>query len=52
MVTKIRAIVAWGIGGDRAIILDKDSGGGGSDPLAFCDLDVDDFIVSYRGGSR
>ena len=52
MVTEIQAIVALGVGGDRAIVLDKDSRGGGGDPLAFCDLDADDFIISYWGGSR
>ena len=52
MVTKIRAIVALSVGGDRTIVLDENPRGGRSDPLTVCDLDVDDFIVSYQGGSR
>ena len=52
VMTEIRAMVALGIRGVRTGILDEDSRGRGGDPLSFCDLDADDFIVSYRGGSR
>ena len=47
MVTKIRANITLGFGGVRAGVLDKDSRGGGGDPLSFCDLDADDIIVRY-----
>ena len=52
MVTEIQATVTLGVGRIRASVLDKDSGGGGGDPVPISDLDADDFIVSYRGGSR
>ena len=52
MVTKIRAMVTLGVGGVRAGVLDKDMRGGGSDPLSFNDLDMDDIVIGYRGGSR
>ena len=52
MVTEIRATVTLGVGGVRAGVLDEDTRDGGSDPLSFNDLDMDDIIVGYRGGSR
>ena len=52
MVTEIRATVTLGVGGVRVGVLDKDARGGGSDPLSFNDLDMDDIVVGYRGGSR
>ena len=52
VVTEIRATVALGIRGVGMRILDEDLRGRGGDPLPFCNLDVDDLIVSYRGGSR
>ena len=52
VVTETRAMVTLGVGGVRVRVLDKDSRGGGSDPLPFNDLDVDDFILGYGGGSR
>ena len=52
MVTEIRAMVTLDVGGVRAGVLDEDVRGGGSDPLSFNDLDTDDIIVGYRGGSR
>ena len=33
-------------------VLDKNLRGGGGDPLPLCNLNADDFIVNYRGGSR
>ena len=46
--TETRAIVTLGIGGDQLVVLDENSrGGGGGDPLTVCDLDMDDFIISY-----
>ena len=47
MVTEIRANVTLGVGGVGAGVLDENSRGGGSDPLSFSDLDVDDIIISY-----
>ena len=47
MVTKIQANVTLGAGGVGAGVLDKDSRGGGGDPLSFYDLDADDIIVRY-----
>ena len=52
MVTEIQAMVALGIGGVRASVLDENLRGGRGDPLPFSDLNADDFIVSYQGGSR
>ena len=52
MVTKILATVTLGVGGVRAGILDEDTRGRGSDPLSFNDLDMDDIVIGYRGGSR
>ena len=52
MVTKTRAMVTLGVGGVRARVLDEDSRGEGGDPLPFNDLDADDFILGYGGGSR
>ena len=52
MVTKIRATVTLGVGRVGASVLDKDMRGGGGDPLPIGNLDADDFIVSYQGGSR
>ena len=52
MVTKIRATVTLGVGGVGMGILDKDTRGGGSDPLSLNDLDTDDIVIGYRGGSR
>ena len=51
MVTCIHTNVALGGRGAGTRLLDEDSGGGGGDPLAFCDLDADDFIIGYWGGS-
>ena len=45
-------MVTLGVGEVRARVLDEDSRGRGGDPLPFNDLDADDIIVSYRGGSR
>ena len=50
--TEIQAIVTLGVGGDRSVVLDKNLRGGGGDPLTVCDLDTDNFIISYQGGSR
>ena len=47
MVTKIRANITLGVGGVRAGVLDKNSRGGGGDPLSFSDLDADDIIINY-----
>ena len=52
MVTKIQAMVTLGVGGVRVGVLDEDMRDGGSDPLSFNDLDTDDIVVGYRGGSR
>ena len=52
MVTETRATVTLGVGGVRAGVLDEDARDGGSDPLSFNDLDMDDIVVGYRGGSR
>ena len=52
MVTEIRATVTLGVGGVGAGILDEHTRGGGSDPLSFNDLDADDIVVGYGGGSR
>ena len=52
MVTEIQAMVTLGVGGVRAGVLDKDVRGRGSDPLSFNDLDMDDIVVGYQGGSR
>ena len=52
MVTEIRAMVTLGVGGVGTGVLDEDARGGGSDPLPFNDLDTDDIVISYRGGSR
>ena len=52
MVTEIQAKVTLGVGGVGAGILDEDVRGGGSDPLSFNNLDTDDIVVGYRGGSR
>ena len=51
-VTETRAMVTLGVGGVRARVLDEDLRGGRGDPLPFNDLDVDDFILGYGGGSR
>ena len=45
-------MVTLGVGEIGAGVLDKDARGGGGDPLSFNDLDADDIVVSYRGGSR
>ena len=47
MVTTIQAMVTLGIGRVGAGVLDKDSRGGGSNPLSFNDLDTDDIVVDY-----
>ena len=52
MVTKIRANVTLGVGGGGVRALDKDSECGGSDPLAFCNLDSDDIVNVYGAGGR
>ena len=52
MVTEIQANVTLGVGRVRAGVLDKNLRGGGSDPLSFSNLDADNIIVSYQGGSR
>ena len=52
MVTEIRANVTLGIGGAGARVLDKDLRGRQGDPLSFSNLDVDDIVISYWGGSR
>ena len=52
VVTEIRAMVTLGVGGVRVGVLDKDARDRGSDPLSFNDLDTDDIVVGYRGGSR
>ena len=52
MVTEIRATVTLGVGGVRARVLDENSRGGRGDPLPVGDLNADDFIISYWGGSR
>ena len=52
MVTKTQATVTLGGRGIGVRILDEDSRDGRCDPLPICNLDVDGFIVSYRGGSR
>ena len=52
VVTETRAMVTLGVGGVRARVLDEDSRGRGGDPLSFNDLDADDFILGYGGGSR
>ena len=51
MVTCICTSVAPGGRGAGTRALDEDSGGGRGNPLAFSDLDADDFIVGYQGGS-
>ena len=33
-------------------MLNQDSGYGGGDPLAFCDLDADNILIIYDGGRR
>ena len=40
-------MVTLGVGGVGTEVLDKDSRGGGGDPLSFCDLDADDIVVCY-----
>ena len=52
MVTEIRAIVTLGVGGVRVRVLNKNLRGGGGDPLSFSDLDSNDLIINYQGGSR
>ena len=52
MVTEIRAMVTLGVGGVGAGVWDEDARDRGSDPLSFNDLDMDDIVVGYRGGSR
>ena len=52
MVTEIHTNVAVGGGGAGARMLDKDLRGGGRDPLPFLNLDADDIIIIYGGGSR
>ena len=52
MVAEICTNVAPGGRGAGTRVLDKDLRGGGSDPLSFDNLDVDDVIIVYRGGSR
>ena len=52
VVTEIQATVTLGVGGVRMGILDEDTRGGGSDPLPLNDLDMDDIVIGYRGGSR
>ena len=52
MVTEICTNVALGGGRAGMGVLDEDLRRGGSDPLSFDDLDTDDIIVVYQGGSR
>ena len=47
MVTEICTNVAMGGGEAGARMLDKDSRGGGHDPLPFPDLDVDVIVIVY-----
>ena len=51
MVTCTCTNVALGGRGAGMRALDEDLGGGRGNPLAFSNLDVDDFIVGYWGGS-
>ena len=52
IVTKICTNVALGGGRAGAGVLDEDLGRKGCDPLSFMDLDTDDIVVIYWGGSR
>ena len=52
MVTEICTNVALGGGRAGARTLDENSERGGCDPLPFSDLDVDDILIIYWGGSR
>ena len=52
MMTEIRANITLGVGGGGARALDKDSGHGRGDPLAFGDLDPDDIVSVYWAGGR
>ena len=45
-------MVTLGVGGVGVGILDEDTRGRGSDPLSLNDLDTDDIVVGYQGGSR
>ena len=47
VVTKIRAAVTLDVRRVWTSVLDKDSRGGGGDPLSISDLNADDFVVSY-----
>ena len=52
MVTEIQANVTLGVGGGRVGALNEDLRERGRDPLSFSNLDADDIVVSYLGGSR
>ena len=52
MVTKIRAMVTLGVRRVWVGVLDKNLRGGGGDRLSFSDLDSNDLIINYQGGSR
>ena len=50
--TEIQANVTLGVGGGGVRALDKDSGHGRGDPLAFSDLDLDDIVGVYWASGR
>ena len=50
--TEIRATVTLGVGRVRSGVLDKNSRSRRGYPLPLCDLNANDFIVNYQGGSR
>ena len=52
MVTEICTNVALDGRKAGAGVLDKDLERRGCDPLSFADLDMDDIIIVYQGGSR
>ena len=52
VVTEIQANVTLGVGGGGARALNKDPRGRGRDPLSLSNLDADDIVISYQGGSR
>ena len=52
MVTKIHANVTVDVSSQWKGVVDQNSGSGGSDPVSFGDLNLDDIVILYDQGCR